>query len=98
MEAELVQLARETVAALQAGPPPNWAEIAAVFVSAVVGFGQIGVIMWGLSQMNKASEERNRQLDQQGETLGKIGQALDRQGVALERQGEVLAEVLRRTA
>lgn len=91
MEAELVQLAREAVAALQAGPPPNWAETAAVFVSAVVGFEQIGVIMWGLSQMNQASEERNRQLDQQGETLGKIGQALD-------RQGEVLAELLRRTA
>ena len=91
MDAELVQLAREAVVALQTGPPPNSAEVAAVIVSASVGFGQIGLIGWGLWRMGKASEGRNRQLDQQGETLGKIGQALD-------RQGEVLAELLRRTA
>ncbi len=105
MDAALLQLAREAVAALQTGPPPNWAEIAGLVVSAVVGFGQIGLIAWGLRQMGKASEERNRQLDQQADILGKIGQALDRQGAALdrqgaalERQGEVLAELLRRTA
>ncbi len=95
MEAELLPLAREAVAALQlqaaAASQPNWAEVAGLFVSTVVGFGQIGLIAWGLRRMGKASEERNRQLDQQAETLGKIGQAL-------ERQGEVLAELLRRTA
>ena len=91
MDAEFLQLAREAVVALQTGPPPNWAEVAALIVSAFIGFGQIGLIGWGLHRMGKASEEGNRQLDQQGETLGKIGQALD-------RQGEVLAELLRRTA
>ena len=105
MDAEFLQLAREAAAALQAANQPNWAEIAGLVVSAVVGFGQIGLIAWGLRQMGKASEERNRQLDQQADILGKIGQALDRQGAALdrqgaalERQGEVLAELLRRTA
>ena len=91
MEAELLQLAREAVAALQTGPPPNWAEVAALFVGAAVGFGQIGLIAWGLRQMGRASEERNRQLDQQGEALRDIGQAL-------RDQGQVLAELLRRTA
>lgn len=91
MEAELLQLAREAVAALQTGPPPNWTEVVGLFVSAAVGFGQIGLIAWGLRQMGRASEERNRQLDQQGEALREIGQAL-------RDQGQVLAELLRRTA
>ena len=84
METELVQLAREAVAALQAGPPPNWAEIAGVIVGGCVGFGQIGVIVWGLRQMNRAADRRDRQLD------AMTG--------ALERQGAVLAELLRRSA
>lgn len=65
----------------------TWAQ---VYVSGAVGFGQLLLIGWGLRQMGKASDTRNRQLDQQAETLGKIGQALD-------RQGEALAELLRRT-
>lgn len=72
-------------------------QLIAIWAQVAVGVGQLGVIAWGLRQMGRASEERNRQLDQQAETLGKIGQALDRQGAALERQGEVLAELLRRT-
>lgn len=95
MDAEFLQLAREAVVALR---QPNWAEVAGLIVSGMVGFGQIGLIGRGLHRMGEASEERNRQLDQQAETLGKIGQALDRQGQALERQGEVLAELLRRSA
>ena len=83
METELVQLAREAVAALQAGPPPNWAEIAAVTVSGFVGFGQIGLIGWGLRQMSRNGDRRDQQLD-----------AMTK---ALERQGEVLAELLRRS-
>lgn len=39
MDAEFLQLAREAVVALQ---QPNWAEVAGLIVSAVVGFGQIG--------------------------------------------------------
>ena len=88
MDAESLQLAREAVVALR---QPNWAEVAGLIVSGVVGFGQIGLIGWGLHRVGKASEERNRQLDQQAETLGKIALALD-------RQGEVLAELLRRSA
>ena len=63
MDAELLQLAQAGVVALQVGPPPNWAEIAAVVVSGVVGLLQCGVIAWGLRQMGKASEERTAQLD-----------------------------------
>ena len=84
MEAELVQLAREAVVALR---QPNWAEIAALGI----GFGQLLVILGGLSLMNKASNVRNRQLD--------IMEANQReQGQALRQQGEVLAKLLRRTA
>ena len=79
MEAELVQVAREAVVALR---QPNWAEVAALIVSGLVGFGQIGVIVWGLRQMNQASKDRNRQLD--------IMEARQQQ------QGEALAELLRR--
>ena len=66
----------------------TWAQ---VIVTLGIGLGQIGLIAYGLRQMSKASEARNRQLDIQAETLGKVGQALD-------RQGDVLAELLRRTA
>ena len=48
MEAEVIKLAQAGVAALQAGQPSNWAEIAAVVVSGVVGLGQIGMIGGGL--------------------------------------------------
>ena len=78
-----------------------------------IGVGQLLLIAWGLRQMGKASQERNRQLDAmeaaqreqsrtQSEALGKIGLALDRQGEAMTKaftqQGEVLAELLRRSA
>jgi len=93
METELVQLAREAVAALQEANSTSLIEVLGV----VVGFGQLGVIVWGLVRMGKASEERNRQLDQQGEVLRDIGQALRDQGQALRDQGQVLAELLRRS-
>ena len=70
MDAEFLQLAREAVVSLR---QPNRAEVAALIVNSVLGFGQIGLIGWDLYRMGKASEERNRQLDQQAETLGKIG-------------------------
>lgn len=87
MEAELLQLAQEATAALQAANQPNWTEVA----GAVVGFLQVGLIAWGLRLMGKASDARNRQLDV-------MEAAQLRQGDALERQGEVLAELLRRRA
>ena len=89
MEAELLQLAREAVVALR---QPNWAEIAALGI----GFGQLLVIIGGLWMMNKASNDRNRQLDQQDVALREQAQALRNMGQALERQGEVLAELLQR--
>ncbi len=99
MEAELIQLAREAVAALQAGPPPNWTEIAAVGI----GVGQILVILGGLWLMNKASNIRNRQLDIMEARQQAQSDALERQGEmmtqalqGLQQQGEVLAELLRR--
>lgn len=102
MDAEFLQLAREAVAALQTGPPPNWTEIAGPAVSAAVGFGQIGLIAWGLRQMRLSDERWDRQLDlmetAQREQSERLGTALGRQGAALERQGEVLVELLRRTA
>ena len=84
MEAEVIKLAQAGVLALQTGPPPNWAEIAAVVVSGVVGLGQIGMIGVGLWLMNKNGNRRDLQLD-----------AMTK---ALDKQGEVLAELLRRTA
>ena len=61
MESEFLQLAREAVAAMQGPPPPTWTDMAAV----TVGFLQVGLIAWGLRQMGKSSEERNRKMDQQ---------------------------------
>ena len=77
-------------------------EIITAWAGVGIGVGQLLLIAWGLRQIGKASQERNRQLDAmeaaqreqsrtQAEALGKIGQALD-------RQGEVLAELLRRPA
>ena len=91
MEAEALELARQAVAALQAANSPNWAEVAGVIVSGVVGLGQIGLIAWGLRRMGIASEERNRQLDIMEASQRATLQALDRQGRALE-------ELLRRSA
>ena len=65
-----------------------WAQ---VWVSAIVGGTQCGLIGWGLWQMRTASLERNRQLDQ-------VDQRLNQQGEALEQKGQVLAELLRRSA
>ena len=61
-----------------------WTQVAQVFATLVVGGAQCGLIWWGLKQMSKASDQRNRQLDQQDE--------------ALRQQGQVLAELLRRSA
>ncbi len=69
----------------------TWAQVA-------VGVGQLVMIGWGLRQMGRASEERNRQLDIMEANQRDQGQALRQIGQALDRQGEVLAELLRRSA
>ena len=65
-----------------------WAQVLA---TAGVGLLQCALIGWGLRQMGRASEERNRQLDIMEANQREMGQAL-------RQQGEVLAELLRRTA
>ena len=57
------------VQALNALSTPRWTDV----VQAIVGLLQCGLIYFGLRQMSKVSEERNRQLDQHGETLAAIG-------------------------
>ena len=109
MEAELLQLAREAVAALQlqaaAAGSTRWVEIAQLAVS---GGGLIAILV-GLKRVGEAGARRDREIDVLAETmrentrmvgqaLERQGQALDRQGQALERQGQVLAELLRRSA
>ena len=56
------------------------------------------MIGWGLRQMGRASEERNRQLDIMEANQREQGQALQQVGQALDRQGQALVELLRRSA
>ena len=76
MAAELLQLAREAVTALQT---PNWAEIAAVIVSGIVGLGQLTVIGVGLFKMQAYGKRRDKEiaamvsaLERQSEALGEL--------------------------
>ena len=68
-----------------------------------IGIGQLLLIGWGLRQMGKASNDRNRQLDimessqreqsrVQAEALRDQGQVLGQIGQALERQGEAMTK------
>ncbi len=72
-------------------------QLIAIWAQVAVGVGQLVMIGWGLRQMGRASEERNRQLDimeanqrDQGQALRQVGEALDRQGQALRQVGEAL--------
>ena len=109
MEAELLQLAREAVAALQlqaaAAGSTSWVEIAQLLIS---GLGLLAILV-GLARMKEAGARRDREIDelaaafrQQGQALERQGeamtQAFTQQGQALERQGRALEEMLRRTA
>ena len=105
MEAELIQLAREAVTALQmqaaAAGSTRWVEIIQVGIS---GGGLIAILV-GLKRMGESGARRDREIDelgkglrQQGEMMAQALQGLRQQGQALERQGEVLAELLRRSA
>ena len=109
MDAELLQLAREAVAALQG---PRWVDVWGLVLSTV----GLGGIFWGLFQMQQAGRRRDKEIDnlgksleqqgkalgqavkQQGEALGQLAQMVERQSQTLDRQDEVLAELLRRTA
>ena len=70
-------------------------EIITAWAGVGIGVGQLLLIAWGLRQMGKASQERNRQLD--------IMEAAQReqsrtQAEALGKMGEGIAELLRRPA
>ena len=70
-------------------------EIITAWAGVGIGVGQLLLIAWGLRQMGKASQERNRQLD--------IMEAAQReqsrtQAEALGKIGEGIAELLRRGA
>ncbi len=58
-------------------------EIITAWAGVGIGVGQLLLIAWGLQQMGKASEERNRKMDQQDE--------------ALRQQAQMIAELLRRS-
>ena len=101
MEAELLQLAREAVAALQlqaaAAGSTRWVEVAQLLIS---GLGLLAILV-GLTRMKEAGARRDREIDElaaafrrQGEALERQGQAMTQaftqQGQALERLGETL--------
>ena len=99
MDAELVQLARETVAALQvqaaAAGSTSWVEITQLGIS---GLGLFAILV-GLKRMGEAGARRDREIDelgnglrQQGEMMTEALQGLRQQGRALERQGEAMTQ------
>ena len=99
MDAALVELAREAVAALQlqaaAAGSTSWVEIAQLVIS---GLGLFAILV-GLKRMGEAGARRDREIDelgkglrQQGEMMTEALQGLRRQGQALERQGEAMTQ------
>ena len=73
METELVQLAQEAVAALQAGPPPNWAEIVTAGAAAAGVVVQAVLIGTGLVLMHLSGKRRDTQLDAVSTSLERSG-------------------------
>ncbi len=76
---------------------------------AQVGISAVGLsgIFWGLFQMQKAGQRRDREIDmmsqsvkQQGEAFERqglvLGQMLERQSQTLERQSQMLGQILER--
>lgn len=57
---------------------------AALINSAVVGFGQIGLIIWGLAQMSSSSSKRDKQLDAQDRKTDELIAGLQSQTQALQ--------------
>ena len=99
MEAEFLQLARQTAAAMQG---PSWVEIAQLLVSGV----GLGCIVWGLFSMKAAGARRDREIDALVESMREntrtVGLGLERQGEAMTQaftqQGEALRALIERTA
>ena len=70
-------------------------EIITAWAGVGIGVGQLLLIAWGLRQMGKASQERNRQLDAMEAAQREQSHT---QAEVLGRVGEGIAELLRRTA
>ena len=101
MEAELVQLAREAVVALQAANSTSWAEQAGVVIAGlqlVISGGGLIAILVGLKRMGEAGARRDREIDELGQGLRQQGQALEQQGAAmtqaLTQQGAAMTQAL----
>ena len=97
MEAELVQLAREAVAALQlqaaAAGSRRWVEIAQLGIS---GGGLIAILV-GLKRMGEAGARRDEEINVLGKAFERQGEMMTEALQGLRQQGEVLAELLRRS-
>ena len=76
------------VQALHALAEPKWTDIVQAVSVPVVGLTQCVLIYFGLRQMGKASEDRNRQLDQQGEVLAAIGAGIQALLKERDRDGQ----------
>ena len=87
MEAELLALAREAVAALQlqaaAAGRTRWVEVAQLFISGLWLFA----ILVGLARMKESGVRRDREIDE-------LAAAFRQQGQALERRGEAMTQAL----
>lgn len=72
MEAELIELARRAVAALEVANSTRWVEVIQAIAS-VVG---LGCIVVGLFQMQAAGKRRNREIDMMSKALERQGDVL----------------------
>ena len=72
MEAELIELARRAVAALEVANSTRWVEVIQALAS-VVG---LGCIVVGLFQMQAAGQRRNREIDMMSKALERQGDVL----------------------
>ena len=72
MDAELIELARRAVAALEVANSTRWVEVIQAIAS-VVG---LGCIVVGLFQMQAAGKRRNREIDMMSKALERQGDVL----------------------
>ena len=91
MDAEILQVAQQAIATLEAANRTSWVEVAQLVVSGV----GLGCIVAGLFQMKAAGQRRDREIDELAAAFRRQGEAMTQ---AFTQQGEVLAELLRRTA
>ena len=73
------------------------ATIASPIVALLVGAGQIGIIYWGLHQMDRAARSRSTQVDQICDGMRAQSKALEDMGAGLREQSAGLRELLKRT-